>query len=541
MSWSAGKPGRQVPAFCVHGSGLLASKAILMWVALSKDDHSTFTRSTTMNKHDVPSSPPAFEARPTAHAPVRPLQGIARLGLLIAFAFTVMADPISSVAYAIEAALRALNGNLALLLPTMSLVVLVIGIVTLNYHQLVARFPDGGGSAAATGAAFGEAWAFLPIGALVVDFVLTIAISVAAGSSAIIAYVPSLTPVRVFVALGLLVLVGGLTWFGHGGRTIFAMLTLAFVGISVALLVSGILPLPRGGTAYPVALSSPTNGWRSWISVALAFPVAMALATGVEAPSSAIAQLGQLDAPGRKQFGQITLWLTLFIVGGLTLGLTTLAVVFSVGIPPQNSTQMAELARVVGSPALFALFQLTTALLLLSAASSSFQAGPGLLKALARHTGSGGQVQGILPRWMGRTNRHHTPYWGVVVYLLIAAGVVISVNAQDQELVLFYAVAVFVSFLMGLLSMVQFSRQAHALPSLLMNVAGTLVVGFTLVMNLLRGWPLVSLGIALLVASVFYWLWVRTGRPRGIALAVQEAEETLDKPTEKDAMHPAGL
>ena len=113
-----------------------------------------------------------------------------RILLLLAFVFTVMADPISSVAYAIEAALRALGGNLALLFPSMALVIVVIALVTLNYHQLVARFPDGGGSAAAAGAAFGEAWAFLPIGALVVDFVLTIAISVAAGASAIVAYVP---------------------------------------------------------------------------------------------------------------------------------------------------------------------------------------------------------------------------------------------------------------------------------------------------------------------------------------------------------------
>jgi hypothetical protein len=461
-----------------------------------------------MNKHHVPFSPTQPDGRLFAQKQVRPLSGTARLGLLIAFAFTVMADPISSVAYAIEAALRALDGNLALLLPTMALVIVVIAIVTVNYHQLVGRFPDGGGSAAATGAAFGEAWA----------------------------YVPTLSPIRVLLALGLLMLVGGLTWFGHGGRTIFALLTLAFVGIGVALLISGAFSVPHAGAIPLLAPSAHPTGWSSWLSVALAFPVAMALATGVEAPSSAIAQLGQLDAHGRKQFGQITLWLTLVIVGGLTLGLTALAVAFAVGIPPQNSTQMAELARVAGSPALFALFQLTTALLLLSAASSSFQAGPGLLKALARHGKGVDQIQGILPAFLGQTNRHHTPYWGVVLYLLIAAGVVITVDAQDQELVLFYAMAVFVSFLMGLLSMVQFSRRSRAIPSLLVNVGGTLVVGFTLVMNLLRGWPLVSLGAALLVAGVFFLLWVRVGRPRGIALAVQEAEEAPDAPEEQKTM-----
>ena len=478
-----------------------------------------------MNKHNGPFSPPQSEAYAFAQKRPLPFHGAARLGLLIAFAFTVMADPISSVAYAIEAALRALGGNLALLLPTMALVIVVIAIVTLNYHQVVARFPDGGGSAAATGAAFGEAWAFLPIGALVVDFVLTIAISVSAGASALVAYVPALAPGRTLVALGLLLLVAGLTWFGHGGRTIFAILTLTFVGIGTALLISGILPISHGGEIGTIAPAASTSGWGSVLAVAFAFPVAMALATGVEAPSSAIAQLGQLDGRGRKRFGQITLWLTLVIVGGLTLGLTALAVALKVGIPPQNSTQIAELARAAGSPALFALFQLTTALLLLSAASSSFQAGPGLLKALARHTGKRGDVHGILPAWMGQTNRHHTPYWGVVIYLFIAAVVVIVVNAQDQELVLFYAVAVFVSFLMGLLAMVQFSRRERTLLSLGVNLLGTLVVGFTLAMNLLRGWPLISLAAALLIAGILWTLWVRSGRPQGIALAVQEAEE----------------
>src|SRR5437764_11636618 len=164
--------------------------------------------------------------------------------LLIAFSFTLMADPISSVAYAIEAALRALNGNLTLLLPTMALVIAIIAVITINYHQLIGRFPEGGGAAAAAGAALGEGWAFLPIGALVVDFVLTISISVAASVSAIVAYVPFLADFRIPLALSLLLLVAGLTWFGHGGRTVFALMTLAFVGIGATLLAVGFFKVP---------------------------------------------------------------------------------------------------------------------------------------------------------------------------------------------------------------------------------------------------------------------------------------------------------
>src|SRR2546421_7580388 len=129
----------------------------------------------------------------------------------------------------------------------------------MSCRQLVARSPDGGGCAAAAGASLGESWAFLPIGALVVDFVLTIAISVAAGASAIVAYFPELAPVRVLVALGLLVLVAGLTWFGHGGRTVFAILTLAFVGAGIALLLSGALPVPHGGPGGLTGQGDPTS------------------------------------------------------------------------------------------------------------------------------------------------------------------------------------------------------------------------------------------------------------------------------------------
>jgi hypothetical protein len=447
--------------------------------------------------------------------------------LLIAFAFTVMADPVSSVAYAVEAALRALGGNLSLLLPTMGVVVGIIAVVVANYHDLVARFPQGGGAAAASGAAFGEGFAFLPLGALVVDFVLTIAVSVAAGTSAIVAYFPAAHTVRVPMALGLLVLVFILTWFGHWGRILFALMTLSFVGIGVVMLVSGFLK--------PAAAVVPTGHADTFaaFSVMLAFPVGMALATGVEAPSSAIAQLGQLDDAGRRFFGRATLWMTLLIVGGLTMGITALAVRLGIGIPPANSTQIGDVARAAGSPALFALFQAASAVLLLAAASSSFQAGPGLLKALARADRLDGESAGILPQWLGRTNRHHTPYWAGLVYLLISAAVIVAAGARDQELVLFYAVAVFLSFLAGLLAMLRFSWRERRRRWVVVNGLGSVLVGFTLVVNLLRGYPLVSFAAAVVIAVTFYWLWVRAGRPRGVSQIERVVEAQVGQDTDR--------
>jgi hypothetical protein len=151
-----------------------------------------------------------------------------------------------------------------------------------------------------------------------------------------------------------------------------------------------------------------------------------------EAPSSAIAQLGQLDDAGRRRFGRITLWLTLGIVGAITLGLTAEAVHLRIGVPAAGSTQIADLAHRAAPGALYAVFQLVTATLLLSAASSSFQAGPGLLKALARRHGARGGA-GVLPALWGGTNRHHTPYWGVAGFLAVSGTVIAAVNVAVEQ------------------------------------------------------------------------------------------------------------
>src|SRR6266700_2641888 len=137
----------------------------------------------------------------TRTIPTPPVRGVARTLLLIGFGFAVMADPVSSVAYTIEASLRALHGHLGLLLATQLIVLGIIALVDVNYWQLVGR---------------------LPLGALIVDFVLTITISIAAAVSAVIAYVPALASERILLGLLLLVAVAGLTWFGHGGRLAFA-------------------------------------------------------------------------------------------------------------------------------------------------------------------------------------------------------------------------------------------------------------------------------------------------------------------------------
>jgi hypothetical protein len=98
----------------------------------------------------------------------------------------------------------------------------------------------------------------------------------------------------------------------------------------------------------------------------------------------------------------------------------------------------------------------------------------------------------------------------------VSAAIVLAARGQEQELVLVYAVAVFVSFLAGLLAMARFSHRAGRRALTATNLLGAVAVAFTLVVNLARGYPLLALAGTALIAAGLHWRWVRAGRPRGL-------------------------
>jgi Amino acid permease len=444
---------------------------------------------------------------------------LTRVHLFVAFAFTVMADPVSSVAYAIEAALRALDGDPASLVAAMSLVVGIIVVVSFTYHQLIGRFPEGGGGPEAVAAAFGEGWTFLPLGALLVDFTLTVAVSCSAGAAALIAYVPALGDARLPIALALAVAVAGGVLAGHRGRVLFALATQAFILLAAAVIVAGAFADPHSGSAVGGgAHATPLLADASLAAVLAAFPLGMALATGVEAPSNAIAELPQLGDRGRRLFGRGTLWLMVAIVGALTICFAALAVRLAVPLPDGDSTLLAGVARasVGGGPA-FACFQALSALLLLAAAASSYLAGSGVLKALAG-LGTDGEA-GLLPERLRRENRFLVSHWGVLVVLGAAAAMILAAGGREQELVQFYAVSVFASFLAATLACARLSLRERRPRATAANLAGAALVGLVLVLNMTRLDSAIALLASLAVAAYLWRAWVARGRPGGVGRA----------------------
>ena len=442
-----------------------------------------------------------------------------RTTLTVAFALTVMADPVSSVAYAIEAALRSLHGDLSGLVVTMAAVIAIIAVISTTYHDLIGRFPTGGGGPEGVAHAFGEGWAFIPLGALLIDFTLTVAVSCAAGASALIAYLPKLEPFRTPIGLGLVVLVAGTVLLGQLGRVVFATATVAFIALSICVIVSGVAGSPGAAVAAghaPVG-TTPMLVAAGLGPALLAIPLGMALATGVEAPSNAIAQLPQLDDRARRRLGRQTLWLMVGIVGTLTIAFSVLAVYLGTDLVPADSTLIAEVARrATGGSPLFAVFQASSALLLLSAAASSYLAASGVLKALAT---IGKDGQGLVPSRFGRINRFLIPEWGVAL-VLIAAAMLVAASGREQRLVGFYAVAVFASFLAATIACARLSYRDGRRVALVLNIVGAVLVTIILGMNATRLDGMIALLASIGVAAYLWLIWVLRGRPRGVATAV---------------------
>jgi hypothetical protein len=441
---------------------------------------------------------------------------LSRVHLFVAFAFTVMADPVSSVAYAIEAAQRALDGDPASLVATMGLVVAIIVVIAVTYHQLIGRFPEGGGGPEAVGAAFGEGWAFLPLGALLVDFTLTVAVSCAAAGAALVAYAPELESLRMPLALAIAGVVALGVLAGHRGRIAFAIAVQAFLLGAAVVVVAALFADPLDGSARAaVEGGGPLLADAGLVAMLTALPLGMALATGIEAPSNAIAELPQLRDRGRRIFGRGTLWSMVAIVGALTLTLSALAVHLNVGLPDGDSTLLADLAEAaVGDGLGFAAFQAVSALLLLAAAASSYLAGSGVLKALSG-VGLDG-VAGLLPEPLHRENRFLVSHWGVVTILVLAAAMIVAAGGQEQTLVKFYAVAVFASFLAATLACARLNLSDGRRAAAAFNLFATILVALVLLLNLTRLDSVIALLASALLALYLWRAWVHRGRPSGV-------------------------
>jgi len=376
-------------------------------------------------------------------------------------------DPLSSVAYATEQIVLVLGlGGLGLLYLTPWLggaVVVLLVIVVASYRQTCRAYPNGGGAYAVSRANLGVRAGLVAASAVLVDYVLTVAVSVVAGVAAITSAVPALAPHAVGLSLTLVVVLTAMNLRGvkESGRA-FAVPTYGFVAAVLLLLAVGVLRLATGSTltaesaSYGLIPDHRTGGLLTVFLALRAFASGCTALTGVEAVSNGVPSFQEPKA--RNAAATLTIMGALAIV--MFAGITALAVVTHVhvsenpsrliGLPPghEQRTALSQIGLAVfgGGPAFYLLQTFTSAILIL-AANTAYTGFPVLTSLLAR--------DGHLPRQLARRGDRLVFSNGIVLLAAVAGVLIAAFDADVTRLIQLYIIGVFVSFTLSQAGMVR--------------------------------------------------------------------------------------
>ena len=358
-------------------------------------------------------------------------------------------DALSSVAYATEASLGVLilAGSSALKqsLPITLAIIALIVIVVLSYRQAISAYPNGGGSYVVARENLGRNVSLVAAAALLIDYTLTAAVSLMAGTQALSSLLPSLLPHELSLSLLLLVLVGwaNLRGLREAGR-VFAIPTYVFVGMILLLTLVGVsdLSFQNGWTPEPPPLEAALQPLGLFL-ILRAFSSGCSAMTGIEAISTGVQVFREPAARNAR--------LTLLVMGGL-LAAMLLAVTglgFMYGIAPDSQvTVLAQIGiRVFGSGSiLFWLLQLSTLLILVLAANTAFAGFPLLAAMLAEDRCLPPQM-----RWLGDRLVYQN---GIGVLLAVSALIIWICHGDTTVAVNLYALGVFTAFTLSQLGLV---------------------------------------------------------------------------------------
>jgi amino acid transporter len=371
-----------------------------------------------------------------------------RLGKATALA-VFASDALSSVAYATEEILLVLilAGTVALSysLPIAVAIAILIAIVISSYRQTILAYPRGGGAYIVSKDNLGTVPGLIAAAALLIDYVLTVAVSVAAGIAAVTSAVPALFGYRVWLCvLGVVAIaVANLRGIRESGK-IFAAPTYLFVVSLGALLAYGTL-----GSIFnfigeaPFPPHPPGLEGVGLFLILRAFAAGCAALTGVEAVSDGVPAFRPPEAHNARI---VLSWLGVILIV-LFFGITYLS--YNFGIQPrEGETVVSQLARhVFGTGAAYYEIQFVTMLILLLAANTSFADFPRLAFFLARDR--------YIPRQFGTQGDRLVFSNGIVILGGLAALLLVAFSGDTHALIPLYAVGVFISFTLSQSSMVR--------------------------------------------------------------------------------------
>ncbi|HYF94260.1 MAG TPA: APC family permease [Symbiobacteriaceae bacterium] len=390
-------------------------------------------------------------------------------------------DALSSVAYATEEILFALLlAGTAALNVSMSIgaaIACLLAIVAMSYRQTIFAYPSGGGSYVVAKDNLGRYPGLIAGAALLTDYVLTVSVSIAAGAAAITSAFPQLTPYKVDMALGaiLLITVANLRGVRESG-SIFAVPTFVFVFSIFALLAVGLTRLLFTGLP-PVSVTEAAEAQHPLTLFLLlrAFAAGCTALTGVEAISNGVQAFRE---PVSKNAAKTLTWMA-GILMSMFLGITYLANHLDIHPVHGGETVLSQMARaIVGQGWFYYLIQAATALILFLAANTSYADFPRLASLIAR--------DGFLPRQLTMRGDRLVFSNGIVLLGVLSGALIVHYRGNTHALLPLYAIGVFLSFTLSQSGMVlhwfrERRRDRQWLAHATVNGLGTLITGVVLV------------------------------------------------------------
>lgn len=390
-------------------------------------------------------------------------------------------DALASAAYGPEAALTALlvlgATAPAYVGPITYLIVGLLALVYLSYRQTIAAYPGGGGSYTVARENLGIMPGLFAAAALLVDYVLVVAVGISAGIGALVSAFPALQPYTLSLCLTVLALIAAINLRGvRESGMAFAIPTYLFVVALIAVVGIGVIKmLLTGGQPVavdPPAVLSPATELVSWWILAKAFASGCTAMTGVEAVSNGVAAFREPTV----HYARRTLTAIVAILAVLLVGIAVLCRAYGIGATPPGATGYDSVisqlvGAVVGRGIIYYVTMGAVLAVLCLSANTGFADFPRLCRAIAQ--------DGFLPRGFAHRGRRLVYTQGIVVLTVLAGILLIAFDGVTDHLIPLFAVGAFLAFTLSQVGMfahwIRLGGSRSWLPALIngLGAAGT--------------------------------------------------------------------
>jgi amino acid transporter len=441
----------------------------------------------------------ALSSHEASKEQITPVEGLSALSL----------DALTSVAYGPEAILLVLAAAgasaLHLILPITIAIIVLLVILVISYRQVIDAYPHGGGAYAVTRDNFGVQASKLAGAALIVDYTLTVAVSIAAGVGQLTSSFPSTSPYTVPMCLGILLIITALNLrgLGEGARALLIPTLVFIVGLLAIIAVGLIHPLGLHASQTGHSLvSTHTVEAVTVLLVLKAFSAGCSALTGVEAIANGVPLFKEPRVVRAKR----TELLLGSILGVMLLGLAVLSNKFHVQ-PRSGQTVLSQImVYAVGRNWAYYIVSITITLVLALAANTSFGGLPVLTSLLSRDN--------YLPHLFGVRDSRLVFGNGVLVLTVASGALLVAVGGNTNELIPLFAIGVFIGFTLSQSGLVVHWRRTRPpgwIRRAAINGLGAVMTASATVIFLLSKF-LEGAWVVVVTVPLLIWLFTRIDR-----------------------------